>query len=155
MRNASAGTTRTRTAGRTRSNDPLLRNGQVLVSTNSRLRDRISRLIGEGGFGQVYLARREGDSATVPETVCVKVSERMDGWLREAYFGQLLGEHPRAIRIFDAFPLIRAEGHVLYCLALEYARHGDLRAYLHQTGKGWPEASARREIAGILEVLGK
>jgi serine/threonine protein kinase len=39
--------------------------------------------------------------------------------------------------------------------ALEYARHGDLRAYLARTGKGWRETVARREIAGILEVLGK
>jgi serine/threonine protein kinase len=43
----------------------------------------------------------------------------------------------------------------VYCLALEYARHGDLRAFLERTGKGWPEATTRREIAGILQVLGK
>jgi serine/threonine protein kinase len=42
---------------------------------------------------------------------------------------------------------------VLYCLALEYAPHGDLRAFLHKTGIKWPEAAARREIAGILQVL--
>ena len=44
---------------------------------------------------------------------------------------------------------------VLYCLALEYARFGDLSAYLRRHGGGWPERTARREIAGILEVLGK
>ena len=44
---------------------------------------------------------------------------------------------------------------MLYCLALEYARHGDLSAFLSRTSKGWSEAAARREIAGILEVLGK
>ena len=44
---------------------------------------------------------------------------------------------------------------VLYCLALEYARFGDLSAYLRRHGDGWPERTARREIAGILEVLGK
>jgi serine/threonine protein kinase len=44
---------------------------------------------------------------------------------------------------------------VLYCLALEYARQGDLRAFLNRSGKGWSESTARREIAGILEVLGK
>src|SRR5262249_20373939 len=38
---------------------------------------------------------------------------------------------------------------------LEYAKHGDLRAHLEKTGKGWAERTARREIAGILEVLGK
>src|SRR5206468_6117989 len=63
--------------------------------------------------------------------------------------------HPRAIRIFDAFPTTRPDGRQLYCLALEYARHGDLRAYLHRTAKGWPEKSVRREISGVLEVLGK
>ena len=48
---------------------------------------------------------------------------------------------------------LRAGRPVLYCLALEYAPHGDLQAFLHRTGKGWPERTARREIAGILEVL--
>lgn len=84
-----------------------------------------------------------------------KVSTRIDGWLREAYFGQLLEGHQRAIQVFDTFPLMRADGQVLYCLALEYARHGDLGAFLARTGKGWSEATARREIAGILAVLGK
>ena len=50
---------------------------------------------------------------------------------------------------------MRPGGQVLYCLALEYARHGDLSAFLRRDGKGWSEAAARREIAGILEVLGK
>jgi serine/threonine protein kinase len=116
---------------------------------------KIERLLGEGGFGQVYLARRLGRSAVVPQIVCIKVSARIDGWLREAYFGQLLDGHPRAIRVFDAFPLMRGDGRVLYCLTLEYARHGDLSAFLSRAGKGWPETAARREIAGILEVLGK
>jgi serine/threonine-protein kinase len=43
----------------------------------------------------------------------------------------------------------------LYCLALEYARHGDLSTFLTRAEKGWSEATVRREIAGILEVLGK
>jgi serine/threonine-protein kinase len=127
----------------------------VIVSPESALHYRVERLIGEGGFGQVYLARRQGRSAVVPAAVCIKASERIDGWLREAYFGQVLDDHPRAIRIFDAFPLARPEGRLLYCLVLEYAVHGDLRAYLHRTEKGLPERTARREIAGVLEVLGK
>jgi hypothetical protein len=57
--------------------------------------------------------------------------------------------------VFDAFPLMRVEGQVLYCLTLEYARHGDLSAFLSRSSKGWSERAARREIAGILEVLGK
>jgi serine/threonine-protein kinase len=91
----------------------------------------------------------------VPETVCIKVSASIDGWLREAYFGQLLDGHPRAIRVFDMFPLMRANGQVLYYLAIEYARHGDLSSFLKRSGRPWSEAMARREIAGILEVLGR
>jgi serine/threonine protein kinase len=128
---------------------------QVITSPETRLQYRTLSLVGEGGFGQVYLSRRLGRSSVVPATLCIKVSERIDGWLREAYFGRLLDGHPRAIRVFDAFPLVRPDGRFLYCLALEYARHGDLRAFLHRTGKGWPERTARREIAGILQVLGK
>ncbi|OLC42588.1 MAG: hypothetical protein AUH43_22270 [Acidobacteria bacterium 13_1_40CM_65_14] len=128
---------------------------EVVVSPETQLQYRIERMLGEGGFGQVFLATRLGRSAVVPEIVCIKVSARIDGWLREAYFGQLLDGHPRAIRVFDTFPLVRPGGEVLYCLTLEYARHGDLSAFLSRAGKGWNETTARREIAGILEVLGK
>jgi serine/threonine-protein kinase len=112
-------------------------------------------MVGEGGFGQAYLATRLGHSRVVPEGVCIKVSERIDGWVREAYFGLLLEGHPRAIRVYDTFPLLAEGGRVLYCLVLEYARHGDLRAFLRRSGRRWPETVARREIAGILQVLGK
>jgi serine/threonine protein kinase len=133
----------------------LLVPSEIVASPESGLQYRIERFLGEGGFGQVYLARRIGRSSVVPDVVCIKVSSRIDGWLREAYFGQLLDAHPRAIRVFDTFPLMRSDGRVLYCLTLEYARHGDLSAFLSRTAKGWSEAMARREIAGILEVLGK
>ncbi len=149
----------TRTATSTRAAAPrgrlLLRSGQVIESPETSFRYAVDQLVGEGGFGQVYLARRLGRSRDVPEILCIKVSTRIDGWLREAYFGQLLDDHPRAIRIFDAFPLLQPATPVLYCLALEYARFGDLSAYLHRHGSGWPEKIARREIAGILDVLGK
>src|SRR5687767_8635580 len=133
----------------------LLDVGQEVVRADTRIHYITERLLGEGGFGQVYLARRLGRSLIVPEIVCIKVSAHIDGWLREAYFGQLLDGHPRAIRVFDRFPLMHSDGRVLYCLALEYATHGDLSAFLSRSGKGWPESAARREIAGILEVLGK
>ncbi len=157
MKDISAATTKSMSSVRVRLGPAgrLLVPEQIVASPETQLRYTIERFLGEGGFGQVYLAQRLGHSSTVAGTVCIKISARIDGWLREAYFGQLLDGHPRAIRLFDAFPLMGLEGQVLYCLVLEYARHGDLREFLHRAGKGWPEKKARREIAGILEVLGK
>jgi serine/threonine protein kinase len=150
-------TTRTATRARAPRNtgDQLLTPGDVIQSPETNLQYKIDRMIGAGGFGEAYLARRIGRSADVPATVCIKVSTRKDGWLREAYFGQVLDGHERAIRVFDAFPLVRADGRVHYFLALEYAEHGDLSAFLRRGGKGFSETAVRREIAGILDVLRK
>jgi serine/threonine-protein kinase len=154
---ASLATTRTAVvdARPRRAADPFLTPRHVISSPETGLRYEIERLLGQGGFGQVYLATRVGRSSDVPDVVCVKASTHIDAWIREAYFGGLLNDHPRAIRVYDRFPFTDREGRLLYCLALEYAALGDLSTYLARTGKGWTEASARREIAGILEVLGK
>ncbi|HYJ93550.1 MAG TPA: protein kinase [Vicinamibacterales bacterium] len=147
----------TRTAGAIRKGDRsnLLPVGHVITSPETQLSYQIEGLLGEGGFGQVYLARRLGRSSTVPEVLCIKVSQRIDGWLREAYFGQLLDGHPRAIHVFDAFPITASGRSLLYCLALEYAQYGDLSTFLKRNDRPWAESVARREIAGVLEVLGK
>ena len=155
VNDTSAAPTRTKPLRASIPGGRLLAATQVIESTETRLRYRIDRLLGAGGFGQAYLARRLGHSSHVPAVVCIKASKSIDGWLREAYFGQVLDGHPRAIHVYDVFPLMLPDGGVLYCLALEYATQGDLRAFLHRTGTGWPEATARREIAGILQVLGK
>jgi len=147
-------TTRTRRSVRT-VGSPLLTPDQVVRSPETGTRYRVERLLGFGGFGQVYLSKRLEPSAKIPEVVCLKVSTIMDGWLREAYFGQLLEGHPRAIQVFDRFALTRSDERPRYYLAIEYAKHGDLSAFLQQTGKAWAERTARREIAGVLEVLGK
>ena len=138
---------------------PLLTQGQVITSPETKLQYEIGQQIGQGGFGQVYVATRLGRSDDVPASVCVKVSDHQDTWLREAYFGLLLNNHPRAIRVYDRFPLVAAsEAHapsLLYCLVLECAENGDLSAFLTRTARPWRETAARREIAGVLEVLRK
>jgi len=147
--------TRTATAGRKGNRTELLPVAHVVTSPETQLSYQIEGLLGQGGFGQVYLARRLEKSSTVPEVLCIKASQRIDGWLREAYFGQLLDDHPRAIRVFDAFPVTSSARSILYCLAIEYAQYGDLSTFLKRNARPWAESIARREIAGVLDVLGK
>ena len=118
---------------------------QVITSPETRIGYRIDSLLGQGGFGQAYLATRMARSAAVPKVVAIKASEHIDGWLREAYFGQLLEGHSRAIRVFDTFPAGARRRRVLYCLALEYAKHGDLRSLSppHREGLGREDRAAR------------
>lgn len=110
----------------------------------------LERLIGKGGFGEVYLATVT-PAQGFPKQVCVKISERLSAWLREAYFAELLDREPRALRVFDRFPIVDGL-RTRYCLAMEYAEHGDLGQWLTQAGPQ-SERFVRREIAAILRAL--
>lgn len=111
---------------------------------------RLARLIGKGGFGEVHLATISSPQ-TFSEQVCIKIGDRMSAWLREAYFAELLAREPRALRVLDRFPVAESSG-TRYCLAMEYAEHGDLGAWLGQKGPQ-SERSVRREIAAVLGAL--
>jgi eukaryotic-like serine/threonine-protein kinase len=123
---------------------------QTAYSSESGRTYHLDRLIGRGGFGEVYLARAEPRDG-LPLHVCVKVSERISGWIREAYFGELLSGDDRALRVFDRFAE-GTNGRLRYCLVIEYAQHGDLGAWLERRG-AQPERFVRRELAGILATL--
>ncbi|MEO8621168.1 MAG: protein kinase [bacterium] len=110
----------------------------------------LDRLIGKGGFGEVYLAT-PSPSTGFPAQVCVKISDRISGWLREAYFAELLAREERALRVFDRFAEVDGP-HMRYCLAMEYAEHGDLGAWLERKG-AQSERYVRREIAALLRAL--
>src|SRR6266550_573624 len=88
---------------------------------------RLDRLIGKGGFGEVYVATPTPQDG-FPAQVCIKISDRISAWIREAYFAELLSREPRALRVFDRFAELEGR-HMRYCVAMEFAEHGDLGAW--------------------------
>jgi len=75
MKDTSAATTRSisRRPARAGSARRLLARDQIVPSPETGLQYRAGDFLGEGGFGQVYLARRLGRSSKVAELVCVMV----------------------------------------------------------------------------------
>lgn len=123
---------------------------QTVSSSETGRTYHLDRLIGKGGFGEVYLATTSASDG-LPAQMCVKITDRLSSWLREAYFAELLDREPRALRVFDRFAVVDGS-RARYYLAMEFAEHGDLGAWLARKGPQ-RERFVRREIAAVLGAL--
>ena len=125
--------------------------GFEVESTFAERGYEIAQEIGRGGFGIAFGAYDDGGQA-----VCVKVLCHKDSWLQEAYFGVLLRNTARVVKLLDHFPYGVTHGRrqfAFYILVFEYAPGGDISDYLTNKSGPWPESRARKEVGALLEVL--
>jgi hypothetical protein len=96
----------------------------------------IGRLLGKGGMGAVYLARRQGDSTTVALKLLLaqQVVEETarEGFLREVEVTRSL-RHPSIVEIHDH----GATG-ATFWFAMEYCPGGSVHEGLKRTAGPWP-----------------
>jgi serine/threonine protein kinase len=88
---------------------------------------------------------------------CLKVSGDQGGWHREAYFGELLRGHERAIQLRESFAISHSNhaGRTAdYYLVTEFAELGSLGSYLGSGAqKRWSTQRVKRESVALLRLL--
>jgi len=111
----------------------------------------LESLLGSGGFGQVWLATREGELAHTRLAVKLPHPSRVDvaAIRQEAGLWAQIGSHPNILPIFEASVY---DGQVV--IASEYAPDGSLADSLKRRGgKALPQDEAVQITLGILAGL--
>lgn len=138
---------------------PTLRLNTVLV-TDDGPRYLVERKLGAGGFGTTYFGHRVTKSGRVMELakVCIKVCTSRKDWHGEAFFGELLADDPRVVRLRDA--VVRTTGSGTsqrrkYILIFDYMEGGTVADAIRRGELRWTEARTRREIKALLRLLAR
>lgn len=138
---------------------PTLRLNTVLV-TDDGPRYLVERKLGAGGFGTTYFGHRVTKSGRVMELakVCIKVCTSRKDWHGEAFFGELLADDPRVVRLRDA--VVRTTGSGTsqrrkYILIFDYMEGGTVADAIGRGELRWTEPRTRREIKALLGLLAR
>ena len=131
--------------------------GSVIESTYSNRRYQIVRQLGRGGFGAAFEVVELGPRDRKLQSWCLKVTDDQGSWHREAYFGELLCGHDRAIQLEETFAVSRRRRHgrsADYYIVTEFADNGDIDSYLSRSDwKPWPATRVRREAIALLRLF--
>lgn len=138
---------------------PTLRLNTVLV-TDDGPRYLVERKLGAGGFGTTYVGHRITKSGRLMALakVCIKVCASRKDWHGEAFFGELLADHPRVVRLRDA--VVRTTGSGTsqrrkYILIFDFMEDGTVSDAVRRQELRWTEARTRREIKALLSLLAR
>lgn len=126
--------------------------GTVIRNLNGWQRYRLGPLLGKGGFGEVYSATGLRNPRDEYGPICIKITDEIEAWHRESYYGELFRRNDRVVQIYESFPIVSPR-RVRYALVLELATGRDLRTYLRKDPSPWPEELVRSEVAGLLSAL--
>lgn len=133
---------------------PDLRANAVLRNDHGR-QYQVDYLIGRGGFGTTYVGHRMTPRGNKGAKVCIKVCRSRRDWHGEAFFGELLDDNSRVVRLLDAFVSATGSGHAQtrrHVLVFDFMEEGTVWDRIAE-GERWSEAKVRREIKALLLVL--
>ena len=135
-------------------NKPLFRVGQEITDTFGRKVYRIEQNLGQGGFGQAFVAeyltpagRRRSQGRG---RVCLKATLDPEAWHGEAYFGLLTRGLPNVVQHLGSFP-VKTRGGMRYILILELEHGGTVQDWLDDDCGPWTP----RQVVNALKPLAK
>lgn len=118
---------------------------------------RIESLLGAGGFGAAYRARRLNRSGgEVEPAVCLKFFDSAAVWHGEAYFANLLSGATNVVKQRDAFPTSIVQGRgrrLVFVIEMELIETGTVRDACADGRLPWPEERVARKTRGLLRAL--
>lgn len=136
---------------------PLLKKGAILGSDTTGACFRVtSGCVGVGGFGEVYRGQLLDEHRDPVSDVAVKVMRDPRSWHGEAYFGGLLEDQERVVRLLDAFQHATGAGAarlVRYFLVFEWIDGGTVEDFLARNQSPVPEDAVRVQTVKLLELL--